>query len=144
MSQSFYILTVLPTDLLAEDEDGQKKDTDVLYEAAVLQGQRMLDDEHGPRNQNRRSQEQTLQLADDDSETSDQRHFKMNLSKSQKNRIKETTKRELSHRDKMTIPDAASVKDVWKLTIKDRWRLYRRWITHLSGRYRNIVTRYLY
>lgn len=127
-------------DLLIEEE---KQGIDVQFEAAAIQEQRGLQDENLSGNQNK-DEDKTLQIADQfDSTSNNQGRFRLNFFGSQTKRIRQTIIRELSNRAMMWIPEAKSVKDVWKLKINDRWRLYRRWITHLSSRFRDAVTRYM-
>ncbi|KAL9983465.1 hypothetical protein ACROYT_G005640 [Oculina patagonica] len=45
-----------------------------------------------------------------------------------KKRIKQIIRRELNRQDAMSEEEVAKVEDVWTMSLKGRWRLYRRWV----------------
>ncbi|KAK3095095.1 hypothetical protein FSP39_010254 [Pinctada imbricata] len=49
------------------------------------------------------------------------------ISKNQRKRMKQTLRRELRSSDRMSLEEISMIEDVWDLTLKDKWRLYRYW-----------------
>ena len=48
-------------------------------------------------------------------------------------------KKQLQSDDVMTEAEARGFHDVWRLQIKDRWRLYRKWVRDISQQHQNTI-----
>ncbi|KAJ7333526.1 NFX1-type zinc finger-containing protein 1 [Desmophyllum pertusum] len=57
-----------------------------------------------------------------------------------KKKLKRTMLLELSRKDAMPDERAKTVRNVWNLNVKDRWRLYRRWLMDVAEEYRRTIS----
>ena len=62
-------------------------------------------------------------------------------SKKQRKAMKKTLRRELRSTDRMTEDEIRRIVDVWDLTLKDKWRLYRYWTRKYSDNLRDKIRR---
>lgn len=126
-----------------EEAADEAEDKDVLYEAGAMEGQRILDVDEVERFGKGRSQ--SLLLADlFDSETmatSQPGQWQVQNPRLQKKRMKQRIKRELSLSDMMRPEEAARVRDVFALSKREKWRLYRYWVDQMCSGYRLTVER---
>ncbi|KAJ7333532.1 NFX1-type zinc finger-containing protein 1 [Desmophyllum pertusum] len=125
----------------ADKEEGadDNENPDVLYEANVMQDQRILDDDDVivySSNAMERSEE--LEVV---------KPFVFNEDGWQiqnAHRLRKKFKRimilELSKKDVMPDERAETVTNVWNLSLEDRWRLYRRWLIDVRERYRRDIS----
>ena len=48
-------------------------------------------------------------------------------------------RRQLQSEDIMSDDEEIGIRDVWQLQIKDRWRLYRKWVRNISQQHQNTI-----
>ena len=65
--------------------------------------------------------------------------WKVQDPKKLKKRIERTLKHELTSLDVMSDVEAKRVGDLWKLSVPNRWRLYRKWTSEIVSSHENTV-----
>ncbi|XP_068745964.1 NFX1-type zinc finger-containing protein 1-like [Montipora capricornis] len=127
-----------------EEEEGEEE-ADVLYEAAVMQDMRILDndDVRVIRAEPFAALKGRLKVVHIDlSGSVDPDGFQLNNPKRLRRKLKSTIIQELSKKDVMPDSRVRMIRNVWSLNIKDRWRLYRRWVADISESYRHTISLY--
>ena len=56
-----------------------------------------------------------------------------------RNKIIFEIKKQLQNEDVMTDNEEFAIQDVWRLTVKNRWRLYRKWVRTISQQHQNTI-----
>ncbi|XP_056405645.1 NFX1-type zinc finger-containing protein 1 [Hyla sarda] len=127
-----------------EEEEPEEELIDIQEEAAILEAERVLDDDHiedgRPRRKNKRTVEnemarlvQAMSLDSKEPQDAQESGEGWQMSKEQKKKRKQRIKTELRKLEAMTAAEADQITDVWSLDPKrfhcrKRWRLQRYWI----------------
>ncbi|XP_073708408.1 NFX1-type zinc finger-containing protein 1 [Garra rufa] len=133
----------------AADEDEAQLDDEELIdideEADLIQAERIVvDEDHRDkdRNKQRREEKNIALMAEEmlamnlnDTEPQEQAQNQSQAGQGewqvqghQKKKIKQMAKKELRKTSAMSDQQERQIRDIWSLTLKDRWRLYRLWI----------------
>ena len=56
-----------------------------------------------------------------------------------KNKIKFEVIKQLQSDDVMTDEEVSTIQNVWRLEVRDRWRLYRKWVRDISQQHQNTI-----
>ncbi|XP_062302008.1 NFX1-type zinc finger-containing protein 1, partial [Osmerus eperlanus] len=123
-----------------EEEDMEVDDLiEIAEEAALIQAERYVDDEvdHQGRRGNKQRQDENAQMvADlmlamnlDNTVVLQQDQDGFEFQSKQRKRMKKRTRKELGKSSAMSVEDEAAIQDVWALSLADRWRLYRLWVS---------------
>ncbi|XP_068745966.1 NFX1-type zinc finger-containing protein 1-like isoform X2 [Montipora capricornis] len=132
-------------DSFGEEEEEEAEDQDVLYEAAAMQDMRVLDNDDVRvfRAKQVAALKGRLKVVHIDLGGSvDPDGFQLNNPKRLRRKLKSTIIQELSKKDVMPDGRVRMIRNVWSLNIKDRWRLYRRWVADISESYRHTISLY--
>lgn len=57
-----------------------------------------------------------------------------------RNKITFEIRKQLQSEDVMSDTEASRIRDLWTLQIRDRWRLYRKWVKDISQQNQNTIT----
>ncbi|XP_043088038.1 NFX1-type zinc finger-containing protein 1 [Puntigrus tetrazona] len=138
----------------ASDEDGEEledeKLIDIDEEADLIQAERIVVDvEHESNDWKKQRHEEkniadiaeqmlAVNLNDAESKEKSQAHQEnWQIQKHQKKKLKQMAIRELRKTSAMNRNQERQIKDVWSLSLKDRWRLYRLWVFRYRSYLRN-------
>ena len=140
-----YFITDLEEEEIEEEAAVEEaEDRDVLYEAGAMEDQRFLDVDE-VEHFGRRGGPRSLLLADpfdtDSMATPQPGQWQVQNPQRQKKRIQKRIKRELSLSDMMVPEEASRVRNVWGISKRDKWRLYRYWVDQMCRGYRMTVER---
>ncbi|KAG9473955.1 hypothetical protein GDO78_004320 [Eleutherodactylus coqui] len=122
-----------------EEEEAEEDLIDLQEEAAIIEAERKLDDDHDEigrsGGRNKRSEENRLarvvhamSLDSKEQDAQEVETFSVKMSKDQKKKRKQRIKTELRKLEAMTEAEADQIEDLWSLDRNTRWRLYRYWI----------------
>ncbi|KAL9983501.1 hypothetical protein ACROYT_G005684 [Oculina patagonica] len=136
-------------ELEAEEEKLEEDDNenpDVLYEANVIQDQRILDDDDGKvlgsKSVKKKKKMKVVSPFVLSGEGDDE--WQIQKADRLKWKLKRIMTQELSKTDVMQDDKAKMVTNVWNLTLKDRWSLYRRWLMDVRERCRRTISFFQY
>ncbi|XP_059801344.1 NFX1-type zinc finger-containing protein 1-like [Hypanus sabinus] len=123
-----------------EEEDGDDELIQVTEEAALMQAERIMDDDNLPKQLQKaharlaKLEKQFLafnpkETAPPKSEAEDKDDGKWEVTTKERKRIQNMVKQQLQNTDVMTELEARKIDNVWNLNLPDRWRLYRWWLS---------------
>lgn len=125
-----------------EEEEEEEKDNDILYEATAEQDLRLLDVDEVTRFGENARLRPLMTVNPFERETSGFQgaaQFQFQNPKKRQRKINDRIKKELSHGDMMSSREASMVTNIWELSAKDKWRLYRYWVEELCKDYRGTI-----
>ena len=116
----------------------------VEYEIDFIQEQRKVDDEDDRLDSRRRKRPDTVDdfgVVDSSKliTSSGGGGWEVQNKNQQKKKIGFEIRKQLQSEDVMTETEASRFQDVWSLDLKDRWRLYRKWVRDISQQHQNTI-----
>uniref|UniRef100_A0A665VRZ3 Zinc finger, NFX1-type containing 1 n=1 Tax=Echeneis naucrates TaxID=173247 RepID=A0A665VRZ3_ECHNA len=125
---------------------------EIAEEAKLIEADRIIEDNIGPRGgrdgRNAEKMEEAVRevekllLAmnlDKSEKQAEQSEEEWKMQRAQKKKMKNKIRKELGKTSAMTVEEAENTADVWAITLPDRWRLYRLWISQYRMELRNRV-----
>ncbi|XP_028413341.1 NFX1-type zinc finger-containing protein 1-like isoform X2 [Dendronephthya gigantea] len=114
-------------------------DENVEYEINFMQDQRRIDDGDDTPNKQDVPVPDDFDVVDPSKLAQGSGGWQVQDKKRARSRIVFQIKKQLQSEDVMTDAEEMRIRDVWELSVNNRWRLYRKWVREISQQHQNTI-----
>ncbi|KAM9410372.1 NFX1-type zinc finger-containing protein 1 [Pholidichthys leucotaenia] len=123
-----------PIEVEAEDLIEIAEEADLIQEGRIIEDEWVIEDRDGRKKEEMKQavkaiEEMMLAVNIDEADIQDEDNDGYQMQRGQKKKMKRKIKKELEKTTAMTEREEQYFEDVWTLSLPDRWRLYRLWVT---------------
>ena len=111
----------------------------IEYEIDFMQNQRRIDDGDDTFNNHGVIVPDDFDVVDPSKLVSGSGEWQVQDKRRARNKISFEIRKQLQSEDVMTDAEENRIRDVWQLQIKDRWRLYRKWVRGITQQHQNTI-----
>ena len=111
----------------------------VEYEISFMQDQRRIDDGDDIFDDEGGQVADDFDVVDPSKLVQGSGQWEVQNKKRAKSKMMSKIRKQLQNEDIMTDQEEVTIRDVWELSLSDRWRLYRKWVRHISQLHQNTI-----